>query len=65
VQKEEYSITSYMCETYTYKKPSTFIRDKPILSSERILRDKAYGRKGSVEKISLVMNIMELGFKTN
>jgi hypothetical protein len=31
--------------------PSTFIRDKPIFSSERMLHEDYY-RKGSVQKIS-------------
>jgi hypothetical protein len=35
----------------TFDNPSIFIREKPILSSERILH-KDYDRKGSVEKIS-------------
>jgi hypothetical protein len=33
------------------EKPSIFVRDKPIFSSERMLR-KDYDRKDSVEKIS-------------
>jgi hypothetical protein len=36
-----------MCDTYTWRKPSLFIRDKPICSSERMLH-KDYDRKGSV-----------------
>jgi hypothetical protein len=32
------------------KRPSMFIREKPVLSSERMLH-KNYDRKGSVEKI--------------
>jgi hypothetical protein len=38
-------------------------KDKPILSSERLLH-KNYGRKGSVEKKSLVVSLKELGAKT-
>jgi hypothetical protein len=34
------------------ERPSIFIRDKPIFSSERMLH-KAYYRKGSVEKKNL------------
>jgi hypothetical protein len=34
---------------YTWQRPSIFIRDKPILSSERMLH-KDYDRKGSVAK---------------
>jgi hypothetical protein len=33
------------------ERPSIFIRDKPIFSSERVLHEDYY-RKGSVEKIS-------------
>jgi hypothetical protein len=40
----------YVCARYTLdKKPSIFIRDKPIFSSERMLH-KDYYRKHSVEK---------------
>jgi hypothetical protein len=42
VKKEEFSITCYRCE-----KPSIFIRDKLIFSSERMLH-KDYYRKISV-----------------
>jgi hypothetical protein len=48
VQKEGFSVTCYMCDTYTLQRPSIFIRDKPIFSSERMLH-KDYDRKGSVE----------------
>jgi hypothetical protein len=42
-----------------------FIRDKSILSSERMLH-KDYGRKGSIVKIkSLIVILKELGAKTN
>jgi hypothetical protein len=44
MQKEEFSITCHMCDTYTWR--SIFIRDNPIFSSERILH-KDYGRKSS------------------
>jgi hypothetical protein len=43
-------------------KPSIFIRDKPILSSERMLH-KDYYRKRTVK--SLVMGLMGLGAETN
>jgi hypothetical protein len=46
------------------KRQGIFIREKPILSSERILH-KDYDRKGSVKKIFLVMNLKGLGAKTN
>jgi hypothetical protein len=42
VQKEEFSVKCYMWDT---------VRDKPILSSERMLR-KDYNRKAAVENIS-------------
>jgi hypothetical protein len=44
-------------------RPSIFIRDKPIFSSERMLH-KDYRRKGSVEKQSLVVSLKELEAKT-
>jgi hypothetical protein len=50
MEKEEFPITFYLCEMYTYERPSIFIRDKPIFSSERTLH-KDYYRKSSVEKI--------------
>jgi hypothetical protein len=44
---------------------SLFIRDKPILSSEKILH-KDYDRKGSVaKKKSLVVILKDLGAKTD
>jgi hypothetical protein len=47
------------------ERPSMFIRDKPIFSSERMLH-KDYYRKGSVEKKRpLVMSLMGLDAKTN
>jgi hypothetical protein len=46
VQKEEFAITCTLDE-----RPSIFIRDKPVFSSERMLH-KDYYRKSSVEKIS-------------
>jgi hypothetical protein len=49
VQKEEFSITCYMCDMYTGDRPSIFIRNKPIFSSEGMLH-KDYDRKGSVAK---------------
>jgi hypothetical protein len=49
VQKQESSITCYMCDTYTWRRRSIFMRDKPILPSERMLH-KDYDRKGSVKK---------------
>jgi hypothetical protein len=41
-----------MCDTTLDERPSIFIRDKPISSSERMLH-KDYYRKSSVEKKTL------------
>jgi hypothetical protein len=49
LQKEEFSITCYMCDMYAWQGPSIFIRGKLIFSSERMLH-KDYDRKGSVAK---------------
>jgi hypothetical protein len=50
---------------YTWQRPSIFIRDKPILSSERMLH-KDYDCKGSVAKEkTLIMSLKRLGAKTN
>jgi hypothetical protein len=50
---------------YTWQRPSIFIRDTPIFSSERMLR-KDYDRKGSAaKKKRLVMILKRLGAKTN
>jgi hypothetical protein len=49
VENQEFSVTCYMCDTYTWQRLSIFIREKPILSLERMLR-KDYDRKGSVKK---------------
>jgi hypothetical protein len=49
----------------TLKRPSTFIRDKPILSPERIFH-KDYDGKGSVaKKKSLIVILKGLDSKTN
>jgi hypothetical protein len=50
VQKEEFFSNMHMCALRTlYKRPSIFIREKLIFSSERMLH-KDYDSKGSVEK---------------
>jgi hypothetical protein len=46
------------------EKPILFIRDKPILSSERMLH-KDYDRKGSVEKKTLFMSLKGHDSKKN
>jgi hypothetical protein len=63
VQKEEFAITCYMCEIYTWRKPRIFIRDKPIFSSEGMLH-KDYYSKSSVKK-SLVVGLKGPGAKKN
>jgi hypothetical protein len=40
-----------MCDMYTRQRPSIFVRDKPILSDERMLH-KNCDLNGSIEKIS-------------
>jgi hypothetical protein len=51
--------------TYTLdEKPSIFIGDKLIFSSERMLHKDYYG-KSSVGKKSLVVGLTGLGAKTN
>jgi hypothetical protein len=49
VQKEEFSITSYKCDTYTRQKGKH--KSKPIFSSGMLLHND-YDRHSSVEKIS-------------
>jgi hypothetical protein len=46
------------------KRPSIFIRDKPIFSSERMLH-KDYYRKSSVGKKNLVAILKGVDAKTN
>jgi hypothetical protein len=59
---EEFSIHA-ICAIHTLdKRPRVFIRDKPILTSERTLR-KNYNRKDSVIK-ALVVILKGLGAKT-
>jgi hypothetical protein len=45
-------------------RPSIFIKDRPILSSEKMLH-KDYDRKGSVAKKNLVVILKGLGVKTS
>jgi hypothetical protein len=45
------------------ERPSIFIRDKPMLFSERLHKDN--DRRGSVEKVFVVVIIKGLGAKTN
>jgi hypothetical protein len=51
-----------MCNTLD-KRPSIFIKDEPILSSERMLH-KDFDRKCSVGKKTLVVILKGLGSKT-
>jgi hypothetical protein len=53
-----------MFDTYTSQRPSIFIRDKSLLSSERVLH-KDYYRKSSAVKKTLVGILKGLGAKTN
>jgi hypothetical protein len=47
------------------ERPSIFVRDKPIFSSERMLH-KDYDHKGSLDKNrSLVVSLKGLDAKTN
>jgi hypothetical protein len=57
MKREEFSVTCYMKRTLG-EKPSIFVRDKLIFSSEMMLL-KGYDRKGSV------VNLKGLGAKTN
>jgi hypothetical protein len=67
VQKEEISITCYVSAMRTLdERPSIFIRDKPIIWSERMLHKDCYC-KGSLKKKkrSLVVSHNGLDAKTN
>jgi hypothetical protein len=51
---------------YTSQRPSIFMRDEPILSSERILHKNCCHRGLVVKKKkSLIMSLNRLGAKTN
>jgi hypothetical protein len=52
VQKEEFSITCYSAISTLDGKPSIFIRDKPIFSSDRMLHKDYYSKAQSEKKIS-------------
>jgi hypothetical protein len=66
MQEEELSIKYMSAKSTLGERPSTLIRDNPIISSEKILH-KDYYRKGSDEKknISLVTSLEGLYTKTN
>jgi hypothetical protein len=67
VRKKEFLITRHICAIHVHdKRPSIFIRDKHVFSSERMLH-KDYERKGSVakKKKSLAVNLKGLDAKTN
>jgi hypothetical protein len=65
VQKEEFLKHAVCAKCTLDERPSIFIRDKPIFSSERMIH-KDYYRKGSVsEKKSLVLGLKGLDTKTN
>jgi hypothetical protein len=46
------------------ERPSIFIRDKPIFSSERMLR-KNYDRRVQLQKKSLVVSLKRIGANMN
>jgi hypothetical protein len=55
VHKEECSVIWYMCDTSTYvnmcildERPNIIIRDKPILSSKKMLHKDYYSRVQSL-----------------
>jgi hypothetical protein len=60
----KYTVTCCKCDTYTWQRRNLFIRDKPILSSEKIWHVD-YDSKGSVEKKWLVVSFKGLGAQTN
>jgi hypothetical protein len=49
VQKQDFTVTCYMCYTTSWQRLKILIKDNPIFSSERNLH-KEYARKRSVEK---------------
>jgi hypothetical protein len=55
VYKEEFSITCYMSDAYTWQRPSILIRDNPIFSSVRMFH-KDYYRKSPFGKNNLVVS---------
>jgi hypothetical protein len=57
-------MSCYMCDSYTWKGPSIFVREKSIISSKRMLY-KDYDCKGLVKEKSLVVGLKGLGAKTN
>jgi hypothetical protein len=64
VQKEEFQQHAICVKCLLDERPSIVIRDKPIISSERMLH-KGYYRRSSVEKMSLVVGLKGLDTKTN
>jgi hypothetical protein len=63
VQKEEFPEHAICAKCTLGGRPSIFIRDKAIISSERMLH-KDYNRKSSIEKRSLVGSLKGLDAKT-
>jgi hypothetical protein len=51
VQKGDFSITYYVCDSYTWRKAKHIQKRQTTFSSERMFR-KVYDRKGSAEEIS-------------
>jgi hypothetical protein len=50
----------YMCDTYTWQRWSLFIRDRPILSSEKC-HIKTMTARGQLQKKIIVVSLKELG----
>jgi hypothetical protein len=61
VQKEDFSITCYMCDTYTWRKAKSIHKRQTHLH----VWHKDYDRKGSAGKKSLVLSLRELDAKMN
>jgi hypothetical protein len=53
-----------MCEIYTWRKAKHIHKRQTLFSSERMLH-KAYDRKSSVEKETVVVTLEGLGAKMN
>jgi hypothetical protein len=50
---------------YTWQRPSIFMRDKPIISLERILHNDNNREDSIAKQKNLVMILERLGAKTN
>jgi hypothetical protein len=52
VQKEEFSVTCYICIMYVWQRPGLFIRDKHICRQRECYAHKDCDLQGSAGKIS-------------